>query len=263
MPPLPCKAVASALPRASASRIAASAPSAATSATVTRRPPKATESTRTAASIAAAVTPARRAPIQSARSVKIECATTAPPGEPRCPREERARAGAGGPADDARGERDADDLGRRDEQDLRAPRTRPDEPAAHVALVTPQPCRGEHGEAEQEHRRVAAEDEQALGGDAARRANRRDRAGRRDDREDVRALLELRLRAIEPRVEARELPVVDRPRRDGDDPAVGARDERRVGQRRMVERDDAVGEQDRRPLAAARAEVGGERRAGA
>ena len=83
MPPFASSADVSALPRASARRIAASAPSAAASATVTRRPPNATESTRSAASIAAAVTAASAMPIQSARSVKIECATTSPPGEPR------------------------------------------------------------------------------------------------------------------------------------------------------------------------------------
>ena len=105
--------------------------------------------------------------------------------------EQRAGTGAGRPARDARDDRDADDLGRGDEQDLRAARTGPGQPAAHVAVIAPQACRREHGEAEQQHGRVAAEDQQPFPGDAACRANRRDRAGRRGDREDVRALLEL------------------------------------------------------------------------
>ncbi len=129
-------------------------------------------------------------------------------------------------------------------------------------MVAPQARRREHGETEQEDGRIATEDQQPFRGDAARRANRRDRARRCSKREDVRPLLELGLGAIEPRAEARELPVVDRARRDGDDPAVRTRDERRVGKRRAIERDDAFGEQDRRALAAAGAEVRSERRAG-
>ena len=45
-----------------------------------------------------------------------------------------------------------------------------------------------------------------------------------------------RLGAVEPRVEACELPVVNRTRRDRDDPAVRARNERRVRQRCALER---------------------------
>src|SRR3954452_19905087 len=177
-------------------------------------------------------------------------------------REPSARSRAGGPADEACDDRDADDFGCRDEQYLRASRARPDEPVAYVPLIAPQSRRGEDGEAEQQDGRVAAEDQEAFRRDAARRANGGDRPCRGDDREDVRALLELRLSAIEPRVEARELPVVNRARRDGNDPPVRARYEGGVGERRVVEGDDAVGEEDRRALAPARSEVGGERRAG-
>ena len=159
--------------------------------------------------------------------MKIECATTSPPGEPRWSARSAPAPGSRRPADEARDDGDPDDLGERDEQDLRARRARPHEPAAHVAVIAPQARRREHGEAEQEHGRVAAEDQQSFCGDAARRADRRDRAGRRDDGEDVGALLELRLRAVEPRAEARELPVVDRARRDRHDPAVRARDRAR------------------------------------
>jgi hypothetical protein len=175
--------------------------------------------------------------------------------------EQCTRPGAGDPAGEACDNREDENLGRGNEQDLRAPRTRPGEPAAHVAVIAAEARRRKHREAEQQDRRIAAEDQQALCGDAARCANRRHRVGRRGNREDVRPLLELRLRAVEPHAEARKIPVMDRTRCDGNDPAVRPRDQRRVGERCPLERQNAVGDQNRRPLPAA-AEVRVERSAG-
>src|SRR6266545_1254349 len=247
VPPPSVSADVSALPRASARSTAASAPSAATSATPSRRPPNEIESARSAASMAAAVNPARAIPIQSVRSVRIEWATTGPPGEPRW----RASS-APAPVPSSQPARLATSVipttsvaPTRKICERRAP--------AHVSR-----CRTFRWS---RRSRVAAEDQQTFAGDAARRADRRDRVGRRGDREDVRLLLESCLRALEPRVEACELPVVDRTWRNRDDPAVRARDQRRVRQRRALEAEDAVGKQDRRSLLAAAAEVRRERRA--
>ena len=71
--------------------------------------------------MATAVTAASRSPIQSARSGEDRVRDDEAAGRAEVVREQRARSGAGDPAGEARDEREDDDLGRGDEQDLRAP----------------------------------------------------------------------------------------------------------------------------------------------
>ena len=228
------------------------APSAPSAATSDDGEPQAAErdaSARSAANIATAVSTARATRAESVGPVKIECARRARPGEPRW----RARsapaavpiaqpasvASAVTPTISVAATSRICDCGR----------AGPREALANVAAG-----RGEGASTRESRSRAAARPrrrrESAVA--APRRGSSRGSTaivsvGAATVKMSER-LLERRLRAAEPRVEPRELPVVDRARRDRDDPAVRSRDQRRVGKRRALERQDAVREQDRRPL---------------
>ncbi len=120
--------------------------------------------------------------------------------------EQRARSAPRDPADGARNERHRRDLGRRNEQDLRASRAEPRQPAPHGKVVAAQARRRQHREAKQEDGSVSAEHEQPLASDTARRSRRRDRVRRRRDAEEIGGLLEFALRAVDPRAKAGQLP---------------------------------------------------------
>ena len=201
----------SALPRASASSTAPSAPSAATSTTVTRTPPNAIASVRSAASMTTAGRQRRgrtrsRVHVRSAPSAGRPAARARRDGARRA---HRRRVPTSQPTSVAPSVITRH-LRRGDEQDLRPPGAEPREAPSHGELVAAQPRRREHREAEQQHRGVAAEDQQPLAGDPSGRPRRRDRVGGRGHGEEVGGLLEPRLRAVEAGAERGQLPRVDR-----------------------------------------------------
>ena len=143
------------------------------------------------------------------------------------PREQRSRSGPEQPAGDRRDKGDREHLGGGDERRLPPARAVPAQPASHRTVIATQPCRCEHRESEQQHRSLAADDQQPPPGHLRRRTDRAQRVGRRREAEQRVGGLEPVLREIEPVLEGGDLPFVDRPRRDGHDPARGARDHAR------------------------------------
>ncbi len=177
------------------------------------------------------------------------------------PREQRSRSGPEQPAGDRRDEGDREHLGGGDERGLPSACSVPAQPPSHRTVIAAQARRCEHRESEQQHRGLAADDQQPPAGHLRRRANRAQRVGRRREAEQRVGGLEPVLREVEPVLEGGDLPFVDRPRRDGHDPTCGSCDHGGIRKRQSRERADAVGEEDRRPVRARRGEVRGERRA--
>ncbi len=176
--------------------------------------------------------------------------------------EQRARSGAGSPAERRAGDRDDHDLRAGDEPRLAAARPEPAQPAPERTMVAAEAGRGEDGEPEQQHRGVAADEQQPARGDAARRLDAGERVRRRGEAEQIGGRLGAVRGEVEAALQRRDLPRVHGARRERDDPAVRARDESGVGQRHAREAGDTVREQDGRAVAPGRAEVGGERRPG-
>ena len=171
------------------------------------------------------------------------------------PREQRGEAGTCGPADADRDEGDERGLHGREGRELRPACSRPRQPPTRVVGIASPPRSCEHGEREQQHGDVAADQQEPLSCDACLRVHRRERVERRRDAEDRIDRRESNRRVIDAAREPGDLPVVKRSRRDRQHPPVRARDQLRVGKRCAPERERTFGQEQRRCAGAAAAEV--------
>ena len=125
---------------------------------------------------------------------------------------------------------------------------------AGAAEVSPQRGRGEHGEGEEERRRLAADEQQPAAGDRARPLGLAQLLDRRRHVEGERGDLQLRPRPVDAGGKLVDLPQPRPPWRERPDPGVAAV---RAGEsRRGGEHVDALGEEERRgrrPVVADRA----------
>ena len=154
--------------------------------------------------------------------------------------DERGQRRAGEPARDRATRHDERHVARHGQEDLPASGTGPRQPAAERVHVPATARRRKHREGQEQRDDLAADEEQAVGGDPSCHRGVRQRAGRSCDWDTVRGGGEAGRGAVQPSSERADLPRSRSAIRQGRDPAV-APAERREG-RQARHRGDVAGQ---------------------